>query len=131
MGNKVNEDGLNLLKSFDPVSLGINQGLSMLQGLGSLAKGKYDYSQEGMNLQDAVNAGSERGSAIGGFFGPLGNLIGGAIGAKRAERTANEIISNREKKMDAMLQIARDKQKEMSIFKRNDINQINNDEWAV
>ena len=119
------------MSSFDPVSFGIEQGLTALQGIGTLAKGKYDYSQDGMTIDDAVSAGSERGGAIGGFFGPLGKAIGQAIGAKKAEKTASQIIGNREKKMDDMLQMARDKQKEMSIFKRNDINQINDSEWAV
>lgn len=120
-----------MVSSFDPISFGINQGLSALQGIGTLAKGKYDYSDEGMTIEDAVSAGSERGGAIGGFFGPLGSAIGSAIGAKKAEKTASEIIKNREAKMDNILQLARDKQKEMSIFKSNDINQINEEQWAV
>lgn len=117
--------------AIDPISLGVQQGLSMLSGVGTIAKGKYDYSSEDMNLEDAVNAGSERGSAIGNMFGPLGQMIGGIIGGNKARKTASEIISNRENRMEQMLQLQRDKQKEMSLFKANDINQINEQEWVV
>lgn len=113
------------------INAGIEQGLSMIDGIGTIANGKYDYSGEDLRLEDAVAAGSERGSAIGNMFGPLGKMIGGAIGANKARKTASEIITNRENRMEQMLQMQRDKQKEMSLFKSNDINQINEQEWEV
>ena len=122
-----------------PIGAIIDEAKSMLEenirkigGLGAIIGNKsFDYTQEGLTKEQMVQGASAIAKEKGAIAGPLGSMIAEMIGAKKAANIADQIIGSREKKMDDMLQMARDKQKEMSIFKRNDINQINDEQWAV
>ena len=104
------------MTGFDPISMGISQGLEMIDGIGAISKGKFDYGQQNYSIQDASNWGSERGKAIGNMFGPLGKIIGGIIGAKKAEKEAKIILDNRQAKMNDLLDFQKEKNKEMGFF---------------
>lgn len=115
-----------------PIGAIIDEAKSTLGGWGAIIGNKsFDYTQEGLTKEQMVQGASAIAKEKGAIAGPLGSMIAEMIAAKKAANIADQIIGSREKKMDDMLQMARDKQKEMSIFKRNDINQINDEQWAV
>lgn len=116
-----------------PINAIVEAGKGLMTDITSLARGDtFDYSQEGLTREQMIEGGKAKSKAIGHIAGgPIGKLIGDIIGTKKATKIADQIIGAREGKMEQMLQMQRDKQKEMSLFKSNDINQINEQEWEV
>lgn len=116
-----------------PINAIVEAGKGLMSDIGLVASGdKFDYSQEGLTREQMIEGGKQRAKALGHVLGgPIGKLIGNIVGGKKAANIADQIIGAREGKMEQILQMQRDKQKEMSLFKSNDINQINEQEWEV
>lgn len=116
-----------------PINAIVEAGKGLMSDIGSLASGdRFDYSQEGLTREQMIEGGKQKAKALGHVLGgPIGKLIGNIVGGKKAANIADQIIGAREGKMEQILQMQRDKQKEMSLFKANDINQINEQEWEV
>lgn len=96
------------------------QGIdNLMGGIEGISMGKFDYGGQ-YSLQDASNYGAERGSKIGGMFGPLGKTLGSIIGKKVAEKRAGVVLDNRTQKMDELLDLQKSKIKQAELFKASD-----------
>jgi hypothetical protein len=97
-------------------------------GFDAASMGPVDYGKIN-SVEEAGQWGAQRGKAIGkGAFGIFGELFGGFIAQKLAEKRARPIIENREAKMNQIAQYQMDKLKD-NAFLQNKVNGIFN-QWG-
>lgn len=95
------------------------KGLSYATGLAeAFATPKFDYSQENYSVEDAMAAGKNRAAGIGKALLPGIGSIFGLIGQRKARLRAENILGNRESKMNNIMDFQRKKLQDNALLKQ-------------
>lgn len=94
-------------------------GLSYVSDVGqAFGTPKFDYSAEDYSVEDAMAAGKSRAGAIGNAILPGIGGIFGLIGQRKARLKAENILGNRESKMNNLLDYQRKKMQDNQLLKQ-------------